>query len=349
MLYLLTTTGKCNLKCRYCGGSFPEELVPYKIKYNIDSLIKMINSDSDATVVYYGGEPLMNSKFIQEINSRLKIKRIGIQTNGTLVKNFDKNFWRPFSFALLSLDGDESLTDKNRGKDVYKGVIDSSLYLKNLGKELIARMTVTKDSNIYEDVIHILDLSIFDKVHWQLDVIWDEKWDIIKFADDVYLPGLEKLMDLFVENVRSGKILKIIPFIGILSAYYFRRFDYYPCGAGKNSITINPDGRILACPIAVSEKWNDLGHIDNGFKLIDSPFECKNCKYFSYCGGRCLFAFKERYWGDNGFKDVCYMTKRTIDIILSRVGELDEIIKQDIIDKNSLFYDPIKDSTEIIP
>jgi transposase len=27
MLYFLITTGKCNLKCPYCGGSFPEDVV----------------------------------------------------------------------------------------------------------------------------------------------------------------------------------------------------------------------------------------------------------------------------------------------------------------------------------
>ncbi|MCR6669553.1 MAG: putative peptide-modifying radical SAM/SPASM domain-containing protein, partial [archaeon YNP-WB-040] len=38
MLYILHTTGQCNLKCKYCGGSFPQKLVPWKIEYNIEDL-----------------------------------------------------------------------------------------------------------------------------------------------------------------------------------------------------------------------------------------------------------------------------------------------------------------------
>lgn len=349
MLYILTTTGKCNLNCKYCGGSFPENLVPYRIKYNMDLLIGMINSDKNATVVYYGGEPLMNKKFIEEMNSKLNVKRIGIQTNATLVKNLDEKFWNPFNFALLSLDGDENITDKNRGNGVYKKVIESAMYLKNFNKELIARMAITKDSDIYRDVMHIINLNLFDKVHWQLDVIWDERWDVLKFAEENYLPGIEKLMDFFVNNARNGKIIKIVPFLGILSAYYFKKFDYYPCGAGKSSITINSDGRILACPIAVSEEWNVLGEIGKNYKLIGPPEDCLSCPYFGYCGGRCLFSYKERYWGQNGFKDVCYITKKTIDIVLSRSEELNDLINKKILNKNDLYYDPTEDSTEIIP
>lgn len=348
MLYIVTTTGKCNLKCKYCGGSFPKEFVPYNIKYDINKLINILNNDPDATVVYYGGEPLLNGNFIRELNSKIKVKRIGIQTNGTLVTNFDEEFWKPFNFALLSIDGIESLTDKNRGKGVYKKVINSAIYLKSLNKELIARMAVTKDSDVFRDVTHLMNTALFDKIHWQLDVIWDEEWDIIEFSEKNYLPGIEKLMDIFMNNLKNGKVIKIIPIIGILSAHYHKKYEYFPCGAGKYSITINPDGRVLSCPIGISEDWNKLGTIEN-FNLFNSTYDCEKCDYFGYCGGRCLYAFKERYWGENGFKNVCDLTKRTINIILSRTPEIDELIKNRIIKKEDLFYDPTKDSTEVIP
>jgi len=349
MLYIITTTGKCNLKCKYCGGSFPQMFVPYDVKYDIQSLTELINRDREATVVYYGGEPLLNWKFIKELNQRLKVKRIGIQTNGTLVKNLEYDFWKYFDFALLSIDGDEFITDLNRGKGTYKKVIDSAKYLKGFGKELIARMVVTGKSNIYRDVKHILDLYLFDKVHWQLDVVWDERWDLKTFVTENYLPGIEKLMSQFMENARNGRIIKIVPFLGILSSFYFKKFKYFPCGAGKYSITINSDGRILACPIAVSEEWNNIGLVGKGFKPLTMPQECINCEYFNYCGGRCLYSFMERYWGNEGFKEICDITKKTIDIVLSKTMELNELIDKKIISKDQLRYDPLDDSTEVIP
>lgn len=349
MLYIITTTGKCNLKCKYCGGSFSEGLVPYSIKYEIKDLVSKINSDKDATVVYYGGEPLLNWKFIREMNEKLNVKRIGIQTNGTLVENFDTEFWEPFSFALLSIDGDENITDRNRGKGVYRKVIGAAEYLKSLNKELIARMAITGDSSIYNDVMHLINLSMFDKIHWQLDVVWDDPWDVVKFANESYLDGVERLMSIFMENARKGKILKIVPFVGILSAFYFKRFDHFPCGAGKYSITVNTDGRVLACPIAVSEDWNYLGKLGSDLRSINVEEDCRSCSYFGYCGGRCLFSYKERYWGEKGFNDICYITKRTINIVLSKTSELNDLINDGILSKELLYYDPTEDSTEVIP
>ena len=49
-------------------------------------------------------------------------------------------------------------------------------------------MTVSNGSNIYDDVMHLIDLDrteteppLFDHVHWQMDVLWDSpkfaRWD----------------------------------------------------------------------------------------------------------------------------------------------------------------------------
>ncbi|MGC9204081.1 MAG: TIGR04084 family radical SAM/SPASM domain-containing protein [Thermoplasmata archaeon] len=347
MLYIVTTTGRCNLKCRYCGGSFREDIVPYDVRYDIDALSNIINRDADATVVYYGGEPLLNSEFIRRLNSRIKDKRIGIQTNGTLVRNFDEDFWNAFDFALLSVDGREEINDLNRGRGVYRKVIESAGYLKSFGIETIARMTVTEYTDIYEDVMHLYGLGLFDRIHWQLDVVWDGRWDLLKFAESSYLPGLRRLMKEFMHNASRGDIMGIVPFLGILSAYYFEPYTHYPCGAGQGSITVNTDGRVLACPIAAEYTWNNLGNLYN-FRRISSP-DCSGCEYFRYCGGRCLFSYMERYWGEEGFREICEVTRRTVDIVLENVKDLDELIGRGTIKREDLRYDPLKDSTEVIP
>ncbi|MEM3067835.1 MAG: TIGR04084 family radical SAM/SPASM domain-containing protein [Thermoplasmata archaeon] len=347
MLYLVTTTGKCNLKCKYCGGSFDERAVPYSIKYDIEKIVKIINNDDEATIVYYGGEPLLNGKFIRDLNSRINAKRIGIQTNGILVKNYDSEFWKKFDFVLLSIDGDKERTDKNRGNGVYEKVISSAKYLKSLNLEIIGRMTITSESDIYNDVMHLVNLKIFDKIHWQLDVVWDNRWDLKNYADKSYLPGIRKLMDEFIYSIKLKKMLKIVPFLGILSAHFFKPFQHFPCGAGKKSITINTDGRVFACPIAPDYDWNNIGTLDK-YKEIEKP-KCDNCKYFRYCGGRCLFSYMEKYWGEDGFDEICYVTKKTIDIVLERVEELESLSEEGIFDLKELYYDPTLDSTEIIP
>ncbi|MEM3329728.1 MAG: radical SAM/SPASM domain-containing protein [Saccharolobus sp.] len=351
MLWILMTTGKCNLRCNYCGGSFPRNVVPYEIKYDIYKLKREIESDPEATVIFYGGEPLLNPTFIMEVMDNINAKRYGIQTNGTLARLLPEKYWRRMNVALLSIDGREEITDKHRGKGIYKAVLRTAKYLRELGTELIARMAVTQDSNIYEDVMHLLNLRLFDKVHWQLDVIWGEKWDFKEWAYNSYLPGLRKLVDYFISKLEEGVIVKIIPILGVISAYYFEGYKGSPCGAGYSSVTVTPDGRILSCPIAVREKWAVLGDVNLGFKLIEDPLPdgCKKCEFKKVCGGRCLYAQNERYWGEEGFKMVDEVNKEYLRIVLSIIPRVEKLIKDGKIKLSQLYYNPILDSTEVIP
>ncbi len=349
MLWLVTTTGQCNLQCKYCGGSFSSEHVPYIIKYSLESLKKLIENDPDSTVIFYGGEPLINYRFIMSVLDNIKAKRYGIQTNGTLVHLLPREYWSRMNVVLLSIDGPPEITNKYRGAKVYDHVVNALQYLKSFCNcEIIARMTVTADSRVYRDVTHLLNLG-FDKVHWQLNVIWSEKWDVKKWADDEYLPDLQLLIKLFINNLRNGKVLKIIPILGILNSILFKPFDHIPCGAGRYSFTVNTDGRILSCPIAVREDWAIVGNIKTGIKYNETlPKKCMDCQYLRYCGGRCLYAHKENYWGE-AFDNICYVTRKTIDLIFKIVPEVKELIKNGRIHETDLYYDPLKDSTEVIP
>jgi putative peptide-modifying radical SAM enzyme len=350
MLWLVLTTGKCNLACDYCGGSFPKEIVPWGVKYDINKLKVSIERDPNATVIFYGGEPLMNPKFIIQVMDTVRAKRWGIQTNGIAVRLLPEIYWKRMDVALLSIDGREEITDKHRGKGIYKVVVKNASYLKNLGVETIARMAVTQDADIYEEVMHLLSLGVFDKVHWQLNVIWSERWDFESWAYSSYLPGIRRLVDYFMSELGRGKIVKIIPFLGVISGHFFKRYRGVACGAGYDSVSISTDGRVLSCPIAVREKWAELGTLDS-FKLLEEPLpkECRNCEFKDYCGGRCLYTIHERYWGEEGFKIVDDVTKEYLRIVLSRVDEIKELIKEGVIRLEDLRYDPTEDSTEVIP
>ncbi len=85
MLWLLFTTGACNLKCTYCGGSLDPRIVPWRVTYDIGLLKRLIEADDEAVVIFYGGEPLLNPGFIMKVMDNIRAKRFGIQTNGILV------------------------------------------------------------------------------------------------------------------------------------------------------------------------------------------------------------------------------------------------------------------------
>ncbi len=353
LLYILLTTGACNLNCSYCGGSFDREVVPWKIKYDLNKLKEIIERDNQATVIFYGGEPLVNYRYIIEVMNSVKAARWGIQTNGTLTYKIPDLYWKMMDVVLLSIDGRKQVTDSARGPGVYDAVLKSLNNLKKMGlKRIIARMAATENTDIYTDAMHLLNLG-FDLVHWQLNVIWSERWNFVKWANESYKPGISKLVDRFLAESKKGKVMGLVPILGVLSAYLYKPFEGVPCGAGYNAVAISTDGKILSCPIAVSEKWANIGHIELGFKKTDpsiSPM-CKDCDVLPYCGGRCLYSLNEglNYWGKQGVMEVDEVTKFTVREIIKIGPTIRELIDAGIIKREQVFYDPLLDSTEIIP
>ncbi len=357
MLYIVLTTGQCNLKCKYCGGSFPRDLVPWEIGYSIDDLSRFISSDKDANLAFYGGEPLLNPGFIEEVIKKVPAKRFVIQTNGLMVQKLKPELWMKMDAVLISIDGRKEVTDYYRGKGVYESALRAASWLRKLGfkGDLIARMVVSERSDVYLDVTHLLGLGIFDHVHWQLDVIWSDYWrDFDFWAKKTYLPGISRLIALWLNELKKGRVLGIVPFQGIVKAMFQGGINSPPCGSGRNAFAISTDGKILACPIAVDVKWANLGDIwhEKPEDLRDSILigePCSSCSFFQYCGGRCLYAYKERLWGEKGFRKVCGLTKHMISELLRIRREVERIVMEGIVELEQILYPPYNNTTEIIP
>jgi len=349
MLWLLYTTAKCNLKCKYCGGSWPD-IIPEKPVYDVEDLREYLEHvDEEPTIVFYGGEPLLNPKFIVEVMDNIDAT-YGIQTNATLHHLLPPRYWERFYAVLISIDGPEDFNDARRGKGTYKKALELLRKVKDLGvPRPTARMAVDGESDIYRDVMHLLKVG-FKYVHWQLSVDWVERWDVVSWAKRSYLPGIKKLAEDFLNHyLESGELLGIVPFLGFLKAHR-RGWDWVPCGAGKYAYSIITDGTITACPIAPVEKWAKAGsiYIKEKPKVIPMPDDvpCMKCKYYKYCGGRCLYVLYERFWGREGFEEICWLTKKTIDTFFEVVGDyVEELSAHPEVEA----YDPLKDSTEAVP
>lgn len=357
MLYLVYTTGKCNLTCTYCGGSFPATLVPRRIEYPLADLVRFISVDADPVVAFYGGEPLMNEAFIRAMMASLPKAKFVIQTNGLLAKQLDPLYWRRFDAVLLSIDGRRSTTDRYRGRGVYNAVLDTARWLRAIGcnADLIARMTVSEGSDIFLDAKHLLSLDVFDHVHWQLNAVWSTDWtDFSGWCDRSYIPGIDRLIRYWLVEARHGNVCGIVPFLAILTTLLLKgRMDSPPCGAGGTSLSILPNGTVIACPIAVDVEWARVGTIYTQPKAslvnkvkISEP--CTQCDYLRYCGGRCLYAHIERLWGSWGFNHLCNLTIHTIEALSSIVPEVTSLLTNTIT-LEQLSYPPFNNTTEIIP
>ena len=357
LLFILYTTGKCNLRCRYCGGSFDPKLVPWDVKYQV-KLLEEIFREGDS-IAFYGGEPLLNMKFMEEVLETFSPKHCVIQTNGMLLDKMSRGILEKIDAILVSIDGVRDLTDFNRGRGVYDEVLRQVRIIRSRGfdGDLIARMTVTNDSDIYRDVTHLLDLQLFDHVHWQLSMIWvqREDWrDLWGWINNSYKPGLNKLFKDWLRNLEKGIIRGIAPFQGVLKRILLGG-PYPPCGSGIDSFTILTDGRIISCPIAVEEKWAEVGRIgeisrkdlEDRKPIVKEP--CRSCSYLKVCGTRCLYTHLERLWGEEGMKAVCECAKHLIDLVENNLQAIKDAAEKGGYTVNDLLYPQYNNTVEIIP
>lgn len=81
----------CNLNCNYCDTEFNSD--KNFVEYTPESLfekLKSFNLDTISSVSLTGGEPLLSADFLVEFLPLLAGRKIYLETNATLYKEFDK-------------------------------------------------------------------------------------------------------------------------------------------------------------------------------------------------------------------------------------------------------------------
>ncbi|MBI9068479.1 MAG: radical SAM peptide maturase [Salinivirgaceae bacterium] len=178
---LFEVTNACNLNCTYCGYSNlyegydkreDENLDIDSAKKFIDYMITLRNSKyykslkKNIAISFYGGEPLLNFKFIEEIVQYTRTKKhlidnfeFWMTTNGVLLNKY-MDFLAKEKFKLMiSLDGDGDQNsyrvdhgNKNSFDRVYKNISllkeKHSEYFENT----VTFNTVLHDRNSIKDV-----------------------------------------------------------------------------------------------------------------------------------------------------------------------------------------------------
>lgn len=372
MHYYITLTSKCNLKCTYCYDKSCEDFdsdfgdyeidysLPSEITYNISQLKDFLEKDS-ATLIFYGGEPLLRREKIREIMDGVRAERFMIQTNGTLLDRLEPDYVNRFHTILVSVDGDEEITDHNRGKGTYRKVIENLRLLRMRGfhGEIIARMTVTEDSEIEKQVKWLLfnEEYSFTSVHWQLDALfWQndfEKRNFAGWAKRSYNPQIKRLIQFWLSYMEEyGTVLRLYPFVGIMESLLRKEPSKLRCGAGWTVFNIQTDGNISPCPVMAGMKDFYLGNITtkspDRLRRVFVSEPCTECALYGICGGRCLYANATKLWGKHGFKLVCQTVENLIYSLKAVFPKVRELIAKGRVCYKDFNY-PKYNSCEIIP
>ncbi|MFX1578417.1 MAG: TIGR04084 family radical SAM/SPASM domain-containing protein, partial [Promethearchaeota archaeon] len=332
-----------------------------EIQYSIDDLAAFLEKDDDVQLMLYGGEPTLRVPLITEQMDRFPDARFMLQTNALLLNRIPENYVKRFHSILVSIDGTEETTDLYRSKGVYQKVIKNVRWLREIRYEgdIVARMAVSEQSDIYRDVRHLLDLRdpLFDNVHWQLNVIWDAEgnWqDFDGWVRESYNPGISRLVEVWVDKMETGVVEGIVPFKALMLSMLTGEQSEIRCGSGLDTFAIHIDGSIGVCPISPDWDFSIVGDIweteprdlENCMR-VDEP--CPSCEEYGICGGRCLFVNKQKLWGEEGFRKICEVSRHLFQTLKSHSRKVGELIENGVISKDSFDYPEYNNGCEIIP
>ncbi len=376
MFFHVIVTTECNLQCKYCFGEsmddFDEDFgdnvevdynLPRQINYNVEFLDAFCRKDPDCVLTFYGGEPLLEIDKIKQIMDKATPNYFMIQTNGLLLDKLEPAYVNRFHTILVSIDGEEALTDYYRGKGTFRKVIDNLKLIKQNGfqGELIARVTVMEQTDISKQIRWLLDNDgfSFSSVHWQLNAgFWGNDYQRRNFehwAKTNYIPGVKKLAEFWVDQMEErGVVLKLYPLLGITdSILRDEKSCLMRCGGGWINYAIQTDGYIIPCPTMWGMKKYYLGHISNAdpltlSKIFVDQSPCLNCSILNICGGRCLYTNITKRWNDEAYSKVCNTVAELVESVKAQIPRIQRLLADEKISFRD--FDFMKyNGCEIIP
>jgi putative peptide-modifying radical SAM enzyme len=376
MFFHVVLTSNCNLQCKYCFGEslddfdedFEEDLevdyaLPPNLSYDIGLLERFCQKDPDCVLTFYGGEPLLQMEKLRQIMDTLTPKHYMMQTNGILLDQLEPRYVNRFHTLLVSIDGQETLTDHYRGAGTFRKVINNLKLIRRNGYtgELIARMTIMEQTDIEKQVKWLLqnDEFSFSSVHWQLNAgFWGNDYPRRNFecwSQTSYIPGVYALAKFWVDYMKkNGVVLKLYPLLGIAHSFlHGEKNALMRCGGGWINYAIQTDGYIIACPTMWGMKAYYMGHIKDANPLtLPKRFveqtPCRECKILGMCGGRCLYANITKRWSDENYRKICHTIEELINAVQQQIPKMQQLIAEGTLKLDDFDYFKYN-GCEIIP
>lgn len=304
-LILLPAGEACNLDCVYCYEDHADKSRMNECTAEIlCKFIKNTNAKS-VRIEYFGGEPLLNIKFIESMAKILSENKIlfkaSITTNGTLLS--DPVFLRLYNSGVqsfqITLDGASEIHNKlriSKSKNldsfytVSNGIrtvlksdeSDISLIIRtNVNLNSVNEQSATNFLSVIRDLVPVTDTRVvfFPKPigdYSALNLKSNIKLDDVHCKHGAGSAVVEKMEQLIFE---AGYTLA--------DPILMTKLGGYSCYAGKsNSFVITPDLKVRKCTVALNDPINVVGSIDsNGiftcnenFIRWEKNYSDKNCK-----------------------------------------------------------------------
>ena len=312
-LTILPTRG-CNFGCIYCyEQDRPNVLMNEQTE---KAIVKFVCSNSNLkrlSVVWYGGEPLLNfdsmvrlTKMFKQLNIEYSAK---IVSNGYLLTKEKADLMKDLAIRNIQItfDGSEEIHNQRRfllgGQPTYRKIMDNLKYLLSINKEITIDIRTNIDRRNKDD---------YNKFYQ------DFKSEINDKRVTMY-PGC--VSDLLSSecvspefNISEGGykaqfILDIFDKYGIEIKSFLPKYRRHSCVASKYfAFVIGPEGELYKCWRMVGNQKEAIGNVNDGSfdmvkfskYLIGADYtldsKCLQCEFITLCGGGCpLVRMRNKY------------------------------------------------------
>lgn len=310
----ILTTYDCNFACKYCIEEGVKKPV-YMDDRCSDALVHWLvnraaeNGTKEISLLFYGGEPLLNTGPIYRISKKLQrfasdegiLVSSSITTNGSLLDNELLQDLTKYGLksVKITIDGEKEVHDARRPFRSGKGSFD--VIMGNIQKvpeaiELIIQANLDEENiGDFPNLLDLLERSgLKDRTHSLVissvaqsiglaSMPAAQGMDCIKLSDSPIAAELIYMKKLVVERGFESK---------------YDSISYVSCGVNRDGafVVIDPLGTIYNCPAFVGREEFSIGDIyhpgfDRYSELSDVRLrECFQCTYFPVCGGGCAYS-----------------------------------------------------------
>ena len=312
----IVTTLDCNLDCVYCYEGNRSKV--YADSNREEEILKFASEKiksmgyKSLSVVWYGGEPLLNKQFIVSLSKKLqalcKSERVQYNaimvTNGTMLnKTTVKELKRlKVNGMQITIDGPSEIQDKRRPlKNIKKS--SYQLIMKNVESVLgIIPIQVRINVDKTNSSSTILLLEEFERKGWlkrngDISVYIGYTRDWTSNCSNI-LPDCFSMKEFTEAEIEFHKLL-ISKGINVSNLYPSPQG--FCVAVSPHGFVIDPGGEIHKCWSEVGNKEAYVGTIKEPLKLntkllewlsynpLEDSAECRECNLFPVCGGGCPY------------------------------------------------------------